>query len=98
MAYAEYVSLAAKARMQNAAGGAVASGGATRVWGKEVAMREWERLVRWELVVPVVGLGAGAGAAGAMVRVDVALEEIVPSVVAGGGQMDRVLEKWCRQI
>ncbi|KAF2489550.1 hypothetical protein BU16DRAFT_567723 [Lophium mytilinum] len=98
MAYAEYVSLAAKARMQSAAGGAVASGGATRVWGKEVAMREWERLVRWELVVPVIGLGAGAGGAGAMVRVDMALEEIIPSVQAGGGQMDRVLEKWCRQI
>ncbi|KAF2805658.1 uncharacterized protein BDZ99DRAFT_574543 [Mytilinidion resinicola] len=98
MAYAEYVSLAAKVRMQSAAGGAVASGGATRVWGKEVAMREWERLVRWELVVPVVGLGAGAGGAGAMVRVDMALEEIIPSVQAAGGQMDRVLEKWCRQI
>ena len=93
MAYAEYVSLASKAKIQSAAGGAVASGSATKVWGRDVARMEWERLVGWELMVPVIG-GGGTGA-GSMVRVDVALEEIAPSFGPG---IDRVLEKWCRQI
>ncbi|OCL10459.1 hypothetical protein AOQ84DRAFT_374897 [Glonium stellatum] len=93
MAYAEYVSLASKAKIQSAAGGAVASGSATKVWGRDVARMEWERLVGWDLLVPVIG-GGGTGA-GSMIRVDVALEEIAPSVGPG---IDRVLEKWCRQI
>ncbi|OCK86027.1 origin recognition complex, subunit 4, partial [Lepidopterella palustris CBS 459.81] len=90
MAYHEYVALAGKARMQSAAAGQMASGLASKVWGRAVARVEWERLVGWELCVPVAGVGSGT-----MVRVDVTLEEIVASVGPG---MDRVLEKWCKQI
>ncbi|OJD37387.1 origin recognition complex subunit [Diplodia corticola] len=99
MAYAEYASLASRAKIASAAGGALASG--TRVWGREAARREWENLSRWELVMPVVnGGGSGGGIGGGsadsvMVRCDVALEEIAPSVGPG---LDRVVEKWCRHI
>ncbi|KKY13129.1 putative origin recognition complex subunit 4 [Diplodia seriata] len=99
MAYAEYAALASRAKIASAAGGALASG--TRVWGREAARREWENLSRWELVMPVVnGGGSGGGIGGgsadsAMVRCDVALEEIAPSVEPG---LDRVVERWCRQI
>jgi origin recognition complex subunit 4 len=105
LAYAEYVSLASKARMNSAASGALASGAGTRVFGKEVARREWEKLVGYGLLVPVAsgafGLGGTVSAAGTggaekgmeMVRVDVALEEIPLSV-----EMSAVMEKWCLQI
>lgn len=91
MAYAEYVSLAGKARVQSAAGGAIATGAVAKVWGREVARGEWERLLELELVMPVAG---AVGGSNAMVRVDVGLEEISPSVP----EMDRVMEKWCRTI
>ena len=71
------------------------------MFGKEIARREWEKLVGYGLVVPVAsgafGLGGpGTGAAGKgmeMVRVDVALEEIPLST-----EMSAVMEKWCLQI
>jgi len=101
LAYAEYVSLASKARINSAASGALASGAGTRVFGKEVARREWEKLVRYGLLVAVASgafsLGVpstgGAGKGMEMVRVDVALEEIPLSV-----EMSAVMEKWCLQI
>ncbi|KAK7541714.1 origin recognition complex subunit 4 C-terminus-domain-containing protein [Phyllosticta citricarpa] len=100
MAYAEYAALASSAKIASAAGGALASG--IKVWGREVARAEWERLVQWELLIPVVAnvVGGGAAARGggvgdtAMVRCDVAMEEIAPSVPG----IDRVMERWCRQI
>ena len=96
MAYDEYVGLASRARIQSAAGGAVASGSATKVWGKEVARREWEGLIGLGLVVPVsAGAGAWWNGGTAMVRLDVALEEIGASLSGSG---DKVLEKWCKQI
>jgi len=91
MAYAEYISLASKARIQSAAGGAIAAGAGTKVWGKEIARGEWEGLMELELLMPVAG---STGGANAMVRVDVALEEIAPSVPG----LDRTMEKWCRTI
>ncbi|KAL1626285.1 origin recognition complex subunit 4 [Neofusicoccum ribis] len=101
MAYAEYVSLASKAKIASAAGGALAAGATgTKVWGREASRGEWERLVRYHLLLPVVGGGGSGGGIGggsadsAMVRCDVALEEIAPSVPG----LDRVLEKWCRHI
>jgi origin recognition complex subunit 4 len=101
LAYDEYVSLTSKARINSAASGAIASGAGTRVFGKEVARREWEKLVGYGLFVPVAsgafGLGAtsasGSGKGTEMVRVDVALEEIPLSV-----EMSAVMEKWCLQI
>ncbi|KAF2091995.1 origin recognition complex, subunit 4 [Saccharata proteae CBS 121410] len=95
MVYAEYVSLASRAKIQTAAAGAIASGAGTKVWGRDVARGEWEKLIEWELIMPVVGAGAASGAAAtAMVRVDVALEEIAPSVPG----LDRVMERWCKHI
>ena len=95
------MSLASKARINSAASGALASGAGTRVFGKEVARREWEKLVGYGLLVPVAsgafGLGVpsigGAGKGMEMVRVDVALEEIPLSV-----NMSAVMEKWCLHI
>jgi origin recognition complex subunit 4 len=101
LAYAQYVSLASKARINSAASGALASGAGTRVFGKQVSRREWEKLVRYGLLVPVASgaftLSApsisGTGKGMEMVRVDVALEEIPLSV-----EMSAVMEKWCLQI
>jgi hypothetical protein len=71
-----------------------------RVYGKEVARREWEGLFKLGLCVRVgggafgAGIGTGAGGGGRdMVRVDVALEEIPLQVELG-----MVMEKWCKQI
>lgn len=94
MAYDEYVTLASKARIQSAAGGLSASGSMSKVWGKDVAKREWENLVELGLVVPAVqGQTGGFG----MVRCDVALEEI-GGVIAGEKGIDKQLERWCKAI
>ncbi|EFQ92299.1 hypothetical protein PTT_10627 [Pyrenophora teres f. teres 0-1] len=94
MAYDEYVTLASRARIQSAAGGLSSSSAASKVWGKDVARREWEGLVELGLVMPV--LQGQVGAFG-MVRCDVALEE-VGEVLRGikGGVSG--LERWCRSI
>jgi origin recognition complex subunit 4 len=96
MAYAEYLDLASKARVQNAAAGALALGAGARVWGRDVARGEWEGLVRLGLLVPVGGEGVGTGGvgAGALVRVDVKLEEIP----GAHGELSATMERWCRQI
>ena len=88
MAYEEYVSLASRARLQQP--------GAARVWGRDVARAEWEALLDVGLVVPVAERAgvANAVAAGALARVDVALEEIPGWVV----DMNVTMERWCRQI
>lgn len=94
MCYDEYVTLASKARIQSAAGGASASGSVSKVWGKDVAKREWEGLVGLKLLVPVVqGQAGGFG----MVKCDVALEEI-GAVVRDDKGIERALERWCRHI
>lgn len=94
MAYDEYVTLASKARIQSAAGGNSASGGVSKVWGKEVARREWEGLLELELVMPTVGgLTGGFG----MIKCDVSLEE-VGAVIAGEKGVEKGLERWCRHI
>jgi origin recognition complex subunit 4 len=94
MAYDEYVTLASKARIQSAAGGMSASGSTTKVWGKDVARREWEGLVELGFIMPVVmGQSGGFG----MCRCDVALEEI-GEVLRGEKGVERQLERWCRAI
>ncbi|KAI4948128.1 hypothetical protein J4E91_006122 [Alternaria rosae] len=95
MAYDEYVTLASRARIQSAAGGLSSSSGASKVWGKDVARREWEGLVELGLCMPVL-TGGSVGAFG-MVRVDVALEE-VGEVLRGIKGGDKGLERWCRSI
>lgn len=92
MAYDEYVTLASKARIQSAAGGLSASGSVSKVWGKDVARREWEGLVELGLVMPVI---AGQAGGFGMVRADVSLEEIGDVLKA---EKERGLERWCRAI
>lgn len=95
MAYDEYVTLASKARIQSAAGGNSASGGVSKVWGKEIARREWDGLLELELIMPAVGGGLTGGFG--MVKCDVSLEE-VGAVLAGEKSVEKGLERWCRQI
>ncbi|KAF2431483.1 origin recognition complex, subunit 4 [Tothia fuscella] len=87
LAYGEYVSLASKARINSAAAGQLASG--ARLWGKEIARKEWEALRSLGLIIQTGGVGE-------MCRVDVALEEIPGA--AGEGVLGKVREKWCKQI
>ncbi|KAH7359519.1 origin recognition complex subunit 4 C-terminus-domain-containing protein [Pyrenochaeta sp. MPI-SDFR-AT-0127] len=94
MAYDEYVTLASKARIQSAAGGLSSSSSTSKVWGKDVARREWEGLVELGLVMPVI---AGQTGGFGMIRCDVALEEIGEVLKAEKG-IDRGLERWCRSI
>lgn len=89
MAYDEYVQLASKVKTASSVAGQAAVGGGSRVWGREVAKEAWERLVELELVVSV-----SMGRRGGMWRVDVALEEIAPSVPGLGS----IMAKWCREI
>ena len=68
----------------------------TRVWSRDVARGSWEGLVKLGLLIPALGAegeGREVGEKG-MVRVDVALEEIAPSCPG----IERVMEKWCKQI
>ncbi|KAI9678343.1 MAG: hypothetical protein M1817_006289 [Caeruleum heppii] len=109
MAYDEYGIIASRSRLQSSASGVAAVGASSKIWGKEVGLAAWETLAEYELIVPAVGAagtatgvsGAGGGAgsrdvgrAGRMFRVDVALEEILPSVPG----MSAVMAKWCREI
>lgn len=94
MAYDEYVTLASKARIQSAAGGLSSSSSTSKVWGKDVARREWEGLVELGLVMPVI---AGQTGGFGMIRCDVALEEIGEVLKAEKG-IDRGLERWCKSI
>ena len=66
-AYAEYVSLASKAKVHAGIAGGVA-GGIGRVWGREVALQQWEGLTSVGLALPAAGAssmqgGTGSGAA-----------------------------------
>lgn len=98
--YDEYVALASRAKVAHqqsafaAAIGSSSAGGAVsataRVWSRDVALTQWEGLVRASLVIPAStsssslvgagGLGVGAGGSGAgdagLWRVDVGVEEL----------------------
>ena len=89
MAYDEYVQLASKVKIASSVAGQAAVSGGARVWGKEVAKEAWEGLADLELVVSVSGNRGGG-----LWRVDVALEEIEPSIPGLGS----VMAKWCREI
>lgn len=94
MAYDEYVTLASRARIQSAAGGLSSSSSTSKVWGKDVARREWEALVDLGLVMPVI---AGQAGGFGMVRCDVSLEE-VGEVLKGVKGSDKGLERWCKSL
>lgn len=89
MAYHEYVELAGKVKAVSSAAGQSAVAGGTRILGRWVARGMWEQLVELELIVPAGGEGLQQ-----MFRVDVALEEIAPSVPGLGS----VMAKWCKEI
>ncbi|KAL9033884.1 MAG: hypothetical protein Q9214_007299 [Letrouitia sp. 1 TL-2023] len=91
MVYEEYLQLASKVRMQSNAAGQAVAGGRARVWSREMAKASWERLVELELILPV-GAGGRGLEDGAMWRVDVALEEIGPSVPGLGSAMCAAME------
>ncbi|KAI9840924.1 MAG: hypothetical protein M1838_003830 [Thelocarpon superellum] len=109
MAYDEYNIIASRVKAQSSASGAAAVGAGSRIWGREVAIGAWERLAAYELLVPAIGGVVAAGAAsgvgggsgsrevartGRMFKVDVALQEIIPSVPG----MNTVVARWCREI
>jgi origin recognition complex subunit 4 len=97
------VDLTSKARLISSSAASTFSSPSTslssaRVYSKEVARREWERLIEVGLLIPVVGAGDGMGwgkigGSAAMVRPDVALEEIPGSV-----KLNATMERWCRQL
>jgi len=97
MAYDEYSSLTSRHKIQTSSTGATALGTSAKVWGRDVALGAWERLVEYELLVPA-GIGGGGGrefgAGGRMWKVDIGLEEITGSVEGLSG----VMSKWCREI
>lgn len=93
MAYDEYVTLASRARIQSAVGGVSASSSTSKVWGKDVARREWEGLLELGLVVPVISGQVGSFG---MIRCDVALEEV--GEVLKGVKGEKGLERWCRSL
>ncbi|KAL8728220.1 MAG: hypothetical protein Q9181_005420 [Wetmoreana brouardii] len=94
MVYDEYVQLASRVKVQSTAAGQTAVGSGARVWGQEVAMGAWEILMELGLIIPASTATRGNGDGGAMWRVDVALEEIGPSIP----QIGSTMAKWCREI
>ncbi|KAF1843375.1 uncharacterized protein K460DRAFT_341426 [Cucurbitaria berberidis CBS 394.84] len=94
MTYDEYVTLASKARIQSAAGGLSSSSSTSKVWGKDVAKKEWDGLVELGLVMPVI---AGQVGGFGMIKCDVALEEIGEVLKREKG-VDKGLERWCRSL
>jgi origin recognition complex subunit 4 len=97
MAYDEYTSLTSRHKIQTSSTGVAALGASAKVWGRDVALAAWERLVEYELLVPA-GIGGGGGrdfgAGGRMWKIDVGLEEITGSVETMSG----IMVKWCREI
>lgn len=109
MVYHEYQSIAARSKIQSSASGAAALGAGSKIWSRVLSIGAWERLGESELIIPTIGAavsiggasGAGGGAGnrdvsreGRMFRVDVALEEILPSVRS----MSSTMAKWCKEI
>jgi origin recognition complex subunit 4 len=101
MVYEEYTTLVSRLKTQASAAGDRAIGSGARVWGRPVARGSWERLARFQIILPVTIGGMGGNAAGAstskdvrMFKADVALVEI-PLSVKG---MSSALLNWCRAI
>ena len=103
-AYAHYVDIASRARLQASAAGAQAQGGVTKIWSREVGVGAWEELARWELLVAgTAGKRGEESAEVRMWRVDVSLEEIgavlgMEGSGGGGGVGREVLLKWCKEV
>jgi origin recognition complex subunit 4 len=100
LVYHHYVELASRSRLQSSASGALAQGGVTKIWGKEIAKGAWEELAEWEILVPAaLGKGKGEDAAETkMWRVDVTLEEVAACAGDVGAGVSEVLLKWCTEV
>jgi len=102
MAFEEYHRMVSKTKIQSLASGAAATGAGSKVWSRQLSLGAWERLGDYELIIPATGPSMAAGVVGArdisrdgrMFKVDVALEEILPSVPG----MSTVMSKWCKEI
>jgi origin recognition complex subunit 4 len=95
MAYDEYSSLTSRHKIQTSSTGVTALGGIAKVWGREVALGAWERLVDYDVLIPAaLGAAQVGGLAGRMWKVDVALEEIPGCVDSLPG----IMQRWCREI
>lgn len=109
LAYHEYQNVAFQAKIQSCASGAAAVGAGSKIWGRELSLGAWEKLGEYELIIPAIGAAVTAGGVsragggsgtrevsrdGRMFRVDVALEEILPSVP----NMSSTMAKWCKEI
>lgn len=99
MAFEEYQAMVSRAKMQSSASGAAATGAGAKIWSRRLSLGAWERLLDYELIVPVltagaIGAGKDASRDGRLVKVDVALEEIVPSVSG----LSALMARWCKEI
>ncbi|KAL8771041.1 MAG: hypothetical protein Q9209_003460 [Squamulea sp. 1 TL-2023] len=99
MAYDEYADMASRVKLQSSAAGQTAvggggGGGGGRIWGKEVSRGAWEKLMDLELILVSSTGSRGSNHINLMCKVDVALEEIGPSVPRMGAAMSR----WCKDI
>jgi origin recognition complex subunit 4 len=100
LVYHHYVELASRSRLQSSASGALAQGGVTKIWGKEVAKAAWEALGDWEILMPTaLGKGKGDDAPETkMWRVDVTLEEVAACVSGVGQGVSEVATRWCKEV
>lgn len=100
LVYHHYVELASRLRLQSSASGALAQGGVTKIWGREVAKGAWEELGHWEVLMPAtLAKGKGEEAPDTkMWRVDVTLEELGTCVSDAGPGVSEVLSKWCKEV
>jgi origin recognition complex subunit 4 len=100
LVYHHYVELASRFRLQASASGALAQGGITKIWGKEIAKGAWEELGDWEILVPAA-LGKGKGDDGPetrMWRVDITLEEVAACINGAGQGVSEVATRWCKEV
>jgi origin recognition complex subunit 4 len=100
LVYHHYVELASRSRLQSSASGALAQGGVTKIWGKEIAKAAWEELGDWEILMPAaLGKGKGDDAPKTkMWRVDVTLEEVAACVSGVGQGVSEVATRWCKEV
>jgi origin recognition complex subunit 4 len=94
--YAHYTDLLKKSKLAASASGASASG--MREWGRDVALKNWEELVRWKVLVKVGGKDEGMGEDGRMYRIDVSIEEVRWAVERLGTGVGEGIVRWCKEI
>jgi origin recognition complex subunit 4 len=94
--------MVSRAKIQSVASGAAATGAGTKVWSRQLSLGAWERLGDYELIILATGGAFAAGSVGPrdvsrggrMFKVEIALEEILPSVPS----MTAVMTKWCKEL